>query len=159
MGFEPTVPVTRTTVFEFYDSHADPCRTAAKRVLWFANLASTILPCIARYRSVPRSWFAIFSPRGLSVLIIAVSACATEAQRQINVKYGAATPKRSMAEMQALATPPCSVALPSGKLGVHEEFPDEVAEAVTSFLDRRKAGRWEARCTDTAEGQRSDTKR
>jgi hypothetical protein len=32
----------------------------AKRVLWFANLASTILPCIARYRSVPRSWFAIW---------------------------------------------------------------------------------------------------
>ena len=25
----------------------------AKRVLWLANLASTILPCIARYRSVP----------------------------------------------------------------------------------------------------------
>jgi pimeloyl-ACP methyl ester carboxylesterase len=80
-------------------------------------------------------------------------------EEPILVLYGAATPKRSMAEMQALATPPCSVALPSGKLGVHEEFPDEVAEAVTSFLDRRKAGRWEARCTDTAEGQRSDTKR
>jgi hypothetical protein len=26
------------------------------------------------------------------------------------------------------------VELPSGKLGVHEEFPDEVAEAVKSFL-------------------------
>ena len=59
----------RTTVFEFYDSHADPCRPVAKRVLWFANLASTILPCIARYRSVPRSWFAIwFAIRGLKPL-------------------------------------------------------------------------------------------
>lgn len=58
----------------------------------------------------------------------------------ILVLYGAATPKRSMAEMQALATLAnvCSVALPHGKLGVHEEFPDEVAEAVRSFLDRRK---------------------
>ena len=55
----------------------------------------------------------------------------------ILVLYGAATPRRSKAEMQALATLPnvCSVELPSGKLGVHEEFPDEVAEAVRSFLD------------------------
>jgi len=83
VGLEPTV--TRTTVFEFYDSHVGLCHPIAERVLWFANLASTILPCIARYRSVPRSWFAIFSPRGLLVLIIAVSAGATEAQRQINV--------------------------------------------------------------------------
>jgi hypothetical protein len=52
--------VTRTTVFEFYDSRADPYRRVAKRALWFANLASTILPCIVRYRSVPRSWFAIW---------------------------------------------------------------------------------------------------
>jgi hypothetical protein len=63
----------------------------------------------------------------------------------ILVLYGAATPKRSMAEMQALAGLPnvCSVALPHGKLGVHEEFPDEVAEVVRSFLDRCKgsAGR------------------
>ena len=51
--------------------------------------------------------------------------------------YGAATPRRSKAEMQALAAHPNvrSVELPSGKLGVHEEFPDEVAEAVKSFLD------------------------
>jgi pimeloyl-ACP methyl ester carboxylesterase len=56
------------------------------------------------------------------------------------VLYGAATPKRSMAEMQALATLPnvCSVALSHGKLGVHEEFPDEVTEALRSFLDRCK---------------------
>lgn len=55
----------------------------------------------------------------------------------ILVLYGAATPKRSKAEMQALAALPNvhSVALPNGKLGVHEEFPDEVAEVVRSFLD------------------------
>jgi pimeloyl-ACP methyl ester carboxylesterase len=49
----------------------------------------------------------------------------------ILVLYGGATPRRSMAEMQALAILPnvCSIELPSGKLGVHEEFPDEVAEA------------------------------
>jgi pimeloyl-ACP methyl ester carboxylesterase len=55
----------------------------------------------------------------------------------ILVLYGAATPRRSKAEMQALAALPNvrSVELPSGKLGVHEEFPDAVAEAVRSFLD------------------------
>ena len=55
----------------------------------------------------------------------------------ILVLYGAATPRRSKAEMQALATLPNvrAVELPSGKLGVHEEFPDEVTEAVRSFLD------------------------
>ena len=43
----------------------------------------------------------------------------------ILVLYGAATPKRSKAEMQALGALPnvLSVELPSGKLGVHEEFP------------------------------------
>ena len=55
----------------------------------------------------------------------------------ILVLYGVTTPKRSKAEMQALAAFPNvrAVKLPSGKLGVHEEFPDEVAEAVRSFLD------------------------
>jgi pimeloyl-ACP methyl ester carboxylesterase len=74
----------------------------------------------------------------------------------ILVLYGAATPKRSMGEMQALATLPnvCSVALPHGKLGVHEEFPDEVAEAVRSFLDRRKGGAGRQDGPDAAKGQR-----
>jgi pimeloyl-ACP methyl ester carboxylesterase len=55
----------------------------------------------------------------------------------ILVLYGAATPRRSKAEMQALTALPNvrSVELPSGKLGVHEEFPDEVAAVVRSFLD------------------------
>jgi hypothetical protein len=55
----------------------------------------------------------------------------------ILVMYGAATPRRSKAEMQALAALPnvrC-VELRSGKLGVHKELADEVAEALRSFLD------------------------
>ena len=56
------------------------------------------------------------------------------------VVYGVATPKRSKAEMQALASIPHirAVELPQGKLAVHEEFPDFVAEAVKLFL---RAGR------------------
>jgi pimeloyl-ACP methyl ester carboxylesterase len=54
----------------------------------------------------------------------------------ILVVYGAATPTRSKAEMLALVGLPHvrSVELPFGKLAVHEEFPDAVAEAVRSFL-------------------------
>jgi len=65
-----------------------------------------------------------------------------ETARRVNeptlVVYGAATPKRSKAEMQALASIPHvrAVELPQGKLAVHEEFPDAVAEAVKSFLRR-----------------------
>jgi hypothetical protein len=56
----------------------------------------------------------------------------------ILVVYGAATPKRSKAEMETLASVPHvrSVVLSHGKLAVHEEFPDAVAEAVRSFLRR-----------------------
>ena len=38
--------------------------------------------------------------------------------------------------MEALASVPHihSVALPDGKLAIHEEFPEAVAEIVTSFL-------------------------
>jgi pimeloyl-ACP methyl ester carboxylesterase len=56
----------------------------------------------------------------------------------ILVIYGAATPRRSKAEMETLASVPHvrSVELPHGKLAVHEEFPDAVAEAVKSFLRR-----------------------
>jgi pimeloyl-ACP methyl ester carboxylesterase len=54
----------------------------------------------------------------------------------ILVLYGAETPPKSKAEMEALAVlPNIRVAiLPSGKLSVHEEFPDAVANAVKSFL-------------------------
>jgi pimeloyl-ACP methyl ester carboxylesterase len=50
--------------------------------------------------------------------------------------YGEQTPPRSRAEMEALAAVPGmrSVCLPQGKLALHEEFPDAVAQAVTPFL-------------------------
>ena len=55
---------------------------------------------------------------------------------RILVVYGAATPSRSKAEIEALRGLPNvqSVELPVGKLAVHEEFPGLVAEAVQSFL-------------------------
>src|SRR5215510_11012852 len=52
--------VTRTTVFEFYDSYVGPCRSVAKRVLPFAFPKPIIPACDAQCRSVPRSWFAIW---------------------------------------------------------------------------------------------------
>jgi pimeloyl-ACP methyl ester carboxylesterase len=50
--------------------------------------------------------------------------------------YGAGTPPKSKAEMEALGSLPHvrSVKLANGKLAVHEEFPDAVAEQVTLFL-------------------------
>jgi pimeloyl-ACP methyl ester carboxylesterase len=50
--------------------------------------------------------------------------------------YGAETPPRSRAEMEALATIPGirSITLPRGKLSVHEEFPDAVFEAMDALL-------------------------
>jgi pimeloyl-ACP methyl ester carboxylesterase len=52
--------------------------------------------------------------------------------------YGAATPRRSKAEMEALASLPHIQAaeLPHGKLAVHEEFPDTVVEKLNAFLQR-----------------------
>jgi pimeloyl-ACP methyl ester carboxylesterase len=54
----------------------------------------------------------------------------------ILVLYGAETPPKSKAEMEALAAlANIRVAeLSSGKLSVHEEFPDAVADAIESFL-------------------------
>ena len=54
----------------------------------------------------------------------------------ILVLYGTGTPPKSKAEMEALGTLPNTrvVILPSGKLSVHEEFPEAVANAVKSFL-------------------------
>ena len=61
---------------------------------------------------------------------------ARRVKEPILVIYGAATPRRSKAEMETLTSVPHvrSVELPHGKLAVHEEFPDSVAEAVRSFL-------------------------
>ena len=52
------------------------------------------------------------------------------------VVYGAKTPPRSRAEMEALAQLPriASRVVPDGKLAVHEEFPAPVAKAVQEFL-------------------------
>ena len=67
---------------------------------------------------------------------VAFIAIAQRAGVPILVIYGAATPPKSKAEIEALALLPHirSVALPFGKLAVHEEFPDQVAEQVRSFL-------------------------
>jgi pimeloyl-ACP methyl ester carboxylesterase len=51
--------------------------------------------------------------------------------------YGAETPEKSRAEMEALAVLPHvrTALLPAGKLGVHEEFADQVAATLRAFLD------------------------
>ena len=62
------------------------------------------------------------------------------AAQQVNdpiiVVYGAETPPRSRAEMEALAGLPNVVAtiVPHAKLAVHEEFPDQVAATIKNFL-------------------------
>jgi pimeloyl-ACP methyl ester carboxylesterase len=63
-------------------------------------------------------------------------ALAAHAAVPITVVYGAETPARSRAEIEALAALPGIKAslLPRGKLSVHEEFPDEVARAVEPFF-------------------------
>lgn len=50
--------------------------------------------------------------------------------------YGADTPPRSRAEMEALADVPGvrTVVLPRGKLAVHEEFPEAAYDAIDAFL-------------------------
>ena len=61
---------------------------------------------------------------------------AKRVKEPILVVYGAATPRRSKAEMETLASVPNvrSVELSQGKLAVHEEFPDAVCSAIRSFL-------------------------
>jgi pimeloyl-ACP methyl ester carboxylesterase len=63
-----------------------------------------------------------------------------DAARQVTepilLVYGADTPAKSKAEMAELAALPNvrAVLLPAGKLAVHEEFADEVAAALRTFL-------------------------
>jgi pimeloyl-ACP methyl ester carboxylesterase len=61
---------------------------------------------------------------------------ARRAEAPILVIYGVETPSRSRAEIEALANLPSikSVALPRGKLSIHEEFPDATFEAIGPFL-------------------------
>jgi pimeloyl-ACP methyl ester carboxylesterase len=63
---------------------------------------------------------------------------ASRAGGAILVAYGAETPPKSRAEMDALAALPavrCFVA-PSGKLGIHEEYPEAIAPVIEEFLFR-----------------------
>jgi pimeloyl-ACP methyl ester carboxylesterase len=55
--------------------------------------------------------------------------------------YGAETPPRSRAEMEALAAVPGirTTRLPQGKLAVHEEFPDATFNAIAPFLAEQSA--------------------
>jgi pimeloyl-ACP methyl ester carboxylesterase len=61
---------------------------------------------------------------------------ARRAATPILLLYGADTPPKSRAEMEALAAVPVirAVRLPHGKLSVHEEFPDATAGAIGPFL-------------------------
>ena len=62
--------------------------------------------------------------------------CARRAPVPILVVYGAETPPKSRAEMEALTALSGirSVRLPYGKLSVHEEFSDATIEAIEPFL-------------------------
>ena len=62
-------------------------------------------------------------------------------QDPVLVLYGAETPRRSKAEMQALADLPNVQAreLPMGKLALHEEFSAPLAEAIKAFLSEASA--------------------
>jgi pimeloyl-ACP methyl ester carboxylesterase len=55
--------------------------------------------------------------------------------------YGAETPRRSRAEMEALAALPQvrTVILPRGKLAFYEEFPDATSDAINAFLGEAHA--------------------
>jgi pimeloyl-ACP methyl ester carboxylesterase len=61
---------------------------------------------------------------------------ARRAGRRILVAYGAETPPKSRAEMEALVALPTiqSFVSPRGKLGVHEEYPTAIAPIVMEFL-------------------------
>jgi pimeloyl-ACP methyl ester carboxylesterase len=81
---------------------------------------------------------AAFVTGGLDRVVSRVEflALAHRAEIPILVTYGEQTPPRSRAEMEALSDVPGvqSCVLLDGKLGVHEEFPDEVARVIEPFL-------------------------
>jgi pimeloyl-ACP methyl ester carboxylesterase len=86
---------------------------------------------------------------------------ARRAAAPILVVYGAETPPRSRAEMEALAALPGirGVQLPRGKLAVHEEFPDATADAVDAFLrEEPSSTAAQAALASEASGQRGDSK-
>lgn len=61
---------------------------------------------------------------------------AARAAKPSLIIYGEETPRRSRAEMEALATSPNvrTTVLARGKLSVHEEFPEQTAAAILPFL-------------------------
>jgi len=61
---------------------------------------------------------------------------ARRANEPILVVYGEQTPRKSRAEIEALADIPGvrTKRLPRGKLAIHEEFPDSVVDAAITFL-------------------------
>jgi len=67
---------------------------------------------------------------------------ARRAGAPILLVYGADTPPKSRAEMEALAAVPGvrTTRLPRGKLAVHEEFPDATVNAIEPFLAGHSAG-------------------
>jgi len=66
---------------------------------------------------------------------------ARRAATPILLLYGAETPPKSRAEMEALAAVPGirTVRLPHGKLSVHEEFPEATMDAIGPFLGEDRA--------------------
>jgi pimeloyl-ACP methyl ester carboxylesterase len=66
---------------------------------------------------------------------------ARRAASPILLLYGADTPPKSRAEMEALAAVPGirTVRLPQGKLSVHEEFPEATMDAIGPFLSEDRA--------------------
>ena len=64
---------------------------------------------------------------------------ARRANTPILVLYGDETPRKSRTEMEALAEIPGvrTERLPEGKLAIHEEFPDAVADAAMAFLSEK----------------------
>ena len=60
VGIRTHGTVTRTTVFEFYDSLDGLCRCVAKRVHSFGIFIASISSHAASCRAVMHSWFAIW---------------------------------------------------------------------------------------------------
>ncbi len=63
-------------------------------------------------------------------------AAARSIREPVMVIYGAEAPRKSRAEMEALAALPgiATCVLPRGKLSLHEEYPDDVADAILRFM-------------------------
>jgi len=109
--------------------YADPALLTPER--WHEKLAVTRAPG-ARYSSI-RFVAGKLDPLATREEFLAL---ARQAIIPMLMVYGAETPPRSRAEMDALAAVPGvrSVCLPVGKLALHEEFHNLVAEAIEPFL-------------------------